>query len=99
MLDTSRTTQVPFAELPIEAKVLFYFQSMAAWEYHLNWAHTAADVYRDLERIWNAEQLTFQDLRDWPRMSEILVARLSKGIPQERSRNEPGTRAQRRPLR
>lgn len=77
---------VSFAQLPIEAKVLFYIQSMSAWEYHCNWPHKAAEIYGDLERVWNAEQLTLGDLRDWPCISELLETELSKCVPLERSR-------------
>jgi hypothetical protein len=77
---------MPFAQLPVEAKVLFYIQSMSALEYHCNWPHTAAEVYRDLEVIWNAEELSPEDLQDWPRMSTLLVTELSKRIPQEPDR-------------
>jgi hypothetical protein len=80
MIDTCRTNYVPFAELPTEAKVLFYIQSMSAWEYHCNWLHTPAEVYRDLERIWNTEELTLECLRDWRRMSELLATQLSRCI-------------------
>jgi hypothetical protein len=95
-METSSNSQLPFAELPIEAKVLFYIESMPCLEYHLNWPHTAAEIYRDLERIWNAEKLTQEDLRDWRRMSTLLETELSKCIPQERSRIEPGRTARRR---
>jgi hypothetical protein len=89
MIDTFRTNHEPFAELPIEAMALFYFESMSAWEYHCNWPHTATEIYRDLERIWNAEKLTQEDLQDWPRMSELLETQLSQCLLQERSRIEP----------
>lgn len=96
MINTFRTNHVSFAKLPIEAKVLFYIESMSAWEYHCNWPHTAAETYHDLETIWNAEELSPQDLQDWDRMSKILETRLSKCIPQQRGRFEPGTKARRR---
>ena len=83
MINISHTNHLPFAQLPIEAKVLFYIQSMSAWQYHCNWPHTAAEVYRDLERIWNAAGLTPEDLRDGQRMSTLLETELSKCIPQD----------------
>lgn len=86
---TLRTNHLPFAELPIEAMALFYIESMSAWEYHCFRPHTSAEIYRDLERIWNAEKLTKEDLQDWPRMSKLLETQLSPCLPQERSRIEP----------
>jgi hypothetical protein len=95
---TNCNPHMPFAQLPIEAKVLFSIQSMSAWEYYCNWPHTPDEIRCDLERIWNAEELSQEDLRDWPRMSALLVTELSKCIPQERSRIEPRlTPGKRRP--
>jgi hypothetical protein len=71
-------THVPFAKLPFEHRVLFYIQSLSAFAYHCCWPHTSAEIHADLERIWNAEQLTEEDLKDWVRMSELLEARLPK---------------------
>jgi hypothetical protein len=97
MIDTFRTNHLPFAELPIEAMTLFYFESMSAWEYHCKRPHTSAEIYRDLEQIWNAEKLTQEDLRDWPRMSKLLETQLSQCLPQERSRIEPRLTTRGRP--
>ncbi len=36
MIDTFCTNHVPLAELSIQARVLFYFQSMSVLEYHCN---------------------------------------------------------------
>ena len=71
MIGTLRTNHTPFAGLPTEAIALFYIQSMSAWTYHCKRPHTSADIYRDLERIWNAEKLTLEDLRDWRRMAKF----------------------------
>jgi hypothetical protein len=65
MLTTSNT-HICFVELPIEAVVLFYFQSMSAWEYHCNWPHTSAEICRDLERIWNARNSLKRTCRTGP---------------------------------
>lgn len=86
---TYNNTHVLFAKLPIEAKALFYFQSMAAWEYYCNWPHTSAEIYGDLERIWNAERLTPEDLRNWCRMSELLETELGKCVEQQRRSKGP----------
>jgi hypothetical protein len=60
-----RNSHIPFAQLPIEAQVLFYMQSMSAWDYHCNGPHTPAEVYGDQERSWNAEGITPRS--QWPR--------------------------------
>jgi hypothetical protein len=89
---TDSSPHVPFAQLPIEARVAFYFQSFSALEYHMAWPHTSAEIYADLEGIWNAERLTVNDLQDWDCMSEILERRLPKGNSPDRSFNRPGTK-------
>jgi ribonucleotide reductase beta subunit family protein with ferritin-like domain len=85
MIDTVRANHLPFAELPIDAKVMFYIQSMSAMEYHCNQPQTAAEIYHDLERIWNAEKLPLEDLRDWQRLSKLLKTQLSQCLSHERS--------------
>lgn len=74
MIITVRTNHVPFAKPPIEAMVLFHFQSISAMEYHCNCPHTTDEAAHDPERIWNAEGLSQEDLRDWKRMSALLEA-------------------------
>jgi hypothetical protein len=96
MIDTPRTNHIPFAKLPIEAMALFYIESMSARQYHCNWPHTATEICRDLEQIWNAEKLTQEDLQDWPRMSKLLETQLSQRLSQERSRIEPRLTTRRR---
>jgi hypothetical protein len=90
---TDHKTPIPFAQLPIEAMALFYFQSMSAYEYHCNQPHTSAEIYRDLENIWNAAQLTLEDLQDRRRMSELLETQLSKCVSQKRCFIRPKTTA------
>jgi hypothetical protein len=89
MIDALPTNHVPFVELPIEAMAMFYIESMSAWRCHCNWPHTSAEIAHDLERIWNAEELSQEDLQDWPRMSKLLETHLSQCLPQDRSRIEP----------
>jgi hypothetical protein len=83
-METIEVAHVPFAQLPIEARALFYIQSMAAWEYHCNLPHSAAEIRSDLERIWNAERLTPEDLRDWGRMSGLLKIELARCVQEQR---------------
>jgi hypothetical protein len=52
-------------------------------EYHLDVPHTSAEIFSDLERIWNAEKLTVEDLRDWDRLSDLLKAQLPNCDPLE----------------
>ena len=82
-MDTKGNTHIPFAQLPLEACALFYFQSLLAVEYHLDVPHTSAEIFSDLERIWNAEKLTVEDLRDWDRLSDLLKAQLPNCDPLE----------------
>lgn len=82
-MDKKEISHVPFRRLPIEACALFYFFSLSAMEYHCNSSHTSAEIFTDLEMIWNIEQLTPDDLQNWDRMSDLLIARLPKCAPED----------------
>jgi len=75
---------VTFAQLPFAAKALFYIESLSVFEYHNTGHHTSMEVFTDLEKIWNTEQLTLEGLKDWSRMSELLQEKLPKLNSQRR---------------
>ena len=80
-MDTKGNTHVHFARLPLEACALFYFHSLSAVEYHLDVPHTSAEIFADLEKICNANQLSPADLPDSDRLCELLVAQLPRCNP------------------
>ena len=75
---------------------IVHLESLSAMEYHCSEPHTSAEIYRYLERIWNAEKLTPKDLRNWRCMSRLLETELSQCLSGERSRIEPGLTTRRR---
>jgi hypothetical protein len=94
-MNTQGNTHVSFAQLPLEACALFYFHSMSAMEYHLDLPHTSAEIFSDLEKVWNANELTPDDLLDWERMGDLLLAQLPKDIPREQHFTRPESRRRR----
>jgi len=63
---------VPFAELPIEARVLFAIYASAALVRFRSQIPTLGNLAAGLERIWNANRLTLVDLSDPYRMTALL---------------------------
>jgi hypothetical protein len=63
---------VPFAELPIEARVLFSIFASAALARYRSQIPTSGDMAAGLERVWNANRLTLRELSDPYRMTALL---------------------------
>ncbi len=77
-MHTTSNLHVPFAQLPLGVKALSHIESLSVIEYHSSGPHTSMEVFAGLERIWNAERLTREDLKDWPYMSELLQEQLQR---------------------
>lgn len=75
-MKADRSTRAPFADLPLEGQFLFFMTSIMAMACLRPWPPTREEVGADLEQIWNSENLTYQDLRDFSRMVELLKVRL-----------------------
>jgi hypothetical protein len=57
------TRHQPFAELPLEARALFFFYASAALARYQSHAPTH-ELLPELEAIWNINQLSQRDLTD-----------------------------------
>ena len=68
---------VPFAELPIEARVLFSIYASAALVRFRSQIPTLGNLAAGLERIWNANRLTLVDLSDPYRMTALLESHVA----------------------
>ena len=68
---------VPFAELPIEARVLFAIYASAALVRFRSQIPTLGNLAAGLERIWNANRLTLVDLSDPYRMTALLESHVA----------------------
>ena len=55
---TRKDVYIPFAMLPIEARVLFCMLSLAELADHRPWPPSPAEIHACLERVWDAEKLT-----------------------------------------
>jgi hypothetical protein len=68
---------VPFAQLPIEARVLFAIYASAALVRFRLQIPTSGNLAAGLETIWNANELILRDLSDPYRMTALLESQFS----------------------
>jgi hypothetical protein len=66
---------VQFAQLPVEARVLFSIFASAALARYRSQIPTSGDLAAGLESVWNANRLTLPDLSDPYRMTALLESR------------------------
>jgi hypothetical protein len=69
---TSRISHIPFAELPVEARALFFVIALAAVQ-----PPKQSEVNPVLETIWNGNRLRLEDLSDPFRMTALLKSELT----------------------
>lgn len=74
---TSRTSHVPFAELPSEARALLFIFAMGATVRYLARPLRWSELTPLLEAIWNSNRLCLSDLADPFRMTALLETELS----------------------
>ena len=74
---TSRTSHVPFAELPSEAPVLLFILAMGAAARFLAQPPKRSELDPLLEIIWNRNRLCLSDFADPRRMTALLKTELS----------------------
>ena len=63
---------VPFAQLPIEARVLFAIYASAAWARYRSTPPAMSTLAAELDAVWKANRLTLRDLSDPYRMTALL---------------------------
>lgn len=81
---TCKDVYIPFAMLPIEARVLFCMLSLAELADHRPWPPSPADIHAYLERVWDAEKLPPADFRVRGRIDEAWRVHLAKHAPNGR---------------
>ena len=74
---TSRTSHVPFAELPSEARALLFIFAMGAAARYVAQPPKQPELTPLLENIWNRNRLCLNDLADPFRMTALLKTELS----------------------
>jgi len=67
----NKTSHVPFAQLPVEARALFFIYASAALARYRSQPPTTR-VAPELEVAWNINQLSQSDLSDPNRMTHLL---------------------------
>ena len=90
---TCKDVYIPFAMLPIEARVLFFMLSLAELADHRPLPPSPAEIHAYLERVWDEEMLTQADFRVRGRIEEAWRAHLAKHAPKGRSAWMAETRA------
>jgi len=67
----------PFAELPLEARALFFIYASAALARYQSHAPTTRELFPELEIIWNINRLRQRDLTDPFQMTRFLAQHLA----------------------
>jgi len=79
-MNNSHLLHTPFAELPVEARVLFFIFASAAIARFGVYPPTPTQLAPQLEAIWNEHKLNDEDLADPGRLTVLLEKNLvSKG--------------------
>ena len=74
---TSRTSPVPFAELPSEARALLFILALGAAARYVGHPPRKSELTPLLESIWNRNRLCLSNLADPFRMTALLETELS----------------------
>jgi hypothetical protein len=78
---------VPFAQLPSEARVLFFIYASAALVGYVSQPPTLADLTTELEVAWNENRLSQHDLSETSHMTSLLEHHfLASGTAQAKCR-------------
>ena len=74
---TSAISHIPFAELPVEARALFFINALAAVARFGVQPPERSELTTVLETIWNGNRLRLKDLSDPFRMTALLKTELA----------------------
>jgi hypothetical protein len=73
----SSLSHIPFAELPVEARVMFFIIAMGALARFGAPRPNQSEMDPILETIWNGNRLNHKDLSDPSRMTALLETELA----------------------
>ena len=71
-MNNASESQVPFAQLPIEARVLFSIYASAACARYGSTPPAVSMLAAELDAVWTENKLTLRDLSDPYRMTALL---------------------------
>jgi len=74
---TSRTSHVPFADLPSEARALLFIFALGAAAHYVAQPPRQSELTPILESIWNRNRLCLSDFADSFRMTALLKTEFS----------------------
>ena len=72
-MNTNLTPHTPFKQLPPQAVALFFIQAMGARAQFIQRPPTLAELESTLAAVWDENQLTTSDLRDFRRMTNLIA--------------------------
>ncbi len=75
-MNTTSLSHVPFAELPVEARAMFFIIATGASARFGAQRPNQSEMYPMLETIWNGNRLCLKDLSDPFRMTDLLKTEL-----------------------
>jgi len=70
-------SHIPFAELPVEARALFFINALAAMARYGPQRPERSELAAVLETIWNGNRLSLKDLSDPFCMTALLKSKLA----------------------
>ena len=70
-------SHIPFAELPVEARALFFINALAAMAGYGAQRPELSELTAVLETIWNGNRLSLKDLSDPFGMTALLKSKLA----------------------
>jgi len=76
-MNTISLPHVPFAELPVEARALFFINALAAVARYGAQPPEQSELTPVLEAIWNGNRLGLKDLSDPFRITALLKTKLT----------------------
>ena len=77
-MNTEENTHVPFAELSIVDRYLYFFAATVAIRCLRPWVPTWEEIRDDMRRIWDEQKYTPADTTDFPELSRRLRPHLAK---------------------
>jgi hypothetical protein len=70
-------SHIPFAELPVEARALFFINALAAMARYGAQRPERSELAAVLETIWNGNRLSLKDLSDPFSITALLKSKLA----------------------
>jgi hypothetical protein len=78
---SSLSSQPPFEQLPIEARMLFFVYASAALAKYQSQPPTPRELATELETVWNTNRLCLSDLSDPSRLTHLLEQHFAPSEP------------------